>query len=102
MRGVAKRQISPGTSPANAHVPQLIVEPRASRARSTAKGFAAMAVINMAEEIVLVRKHVSMRYDPIFFSVLSAGSLPHAKQRALASGKKMPPARAATCTPTSV
>ena len=96
MRGVAARQTSPGTRPARAQVPQLMVDPRASLARSTARGLAAMAVMNIADEIVVVWKQVSIKYDPIFFSVLSAGSLPQAKQRAFARGKNIPPARAAT------
>lgn len=47
-------------SPARAQVPQLIVLPSASAARLTARGLAAMAVMNMAEEMVLVWKQVSM------------------------------------------
>ena len=69
MRGVAIRQTRPGTRPARAQVPQLMVVPRASLARSTASGLAAMAVINMAEEIVDVWNHVFIRYAPSFFSV---------------------------------
>ena len=38
-----------------------MVLPKASAARLTASGFAAMAVMNMAEEIVVVWKQVSMR-----------------------------------------
>lgn len=79
-------------------MPQLIVLPRASAARLTDRGFAAIAVINMAEEMVVVWKQVSITYEPTFFSVPFAGSLPHDRQRALARGKKMPPALAATCT----
>lgn len=56
-----------------------------------------MAVMNMAEEMQLVWKQVSMTYAPTFFSVPFSGELPHARHRALARGKKMPPARAATC-----
>ena len=82
--------------PARAHVPQLMVLPRASAAKLTASGFAAMAVMNMADEMVVVWKHVSMRYEPTFFSVPLAGSLPQERQRALAKGKKIPPALAAT------
>ena len=78
-------------------ITQLIWEPSASAARLTARGLAAMAVMNMAEEMVLVWKQVSMTYAPTFFSVPFSGELPQARQRALARGKKIPPARAATC-----
>ncbi len=63
------RQMSPGTRPASAQVPQLMVVPRVSLARSTASGLAAMAVMNMAEEMVDVWKQVFIRYAPSFFSV---------------------------------
>ena len=45
--------------PASAQVPQLICRPSACAARSTASGLAAMAVMNMAEEMVLVWKRSS-------------------------------------------
>jgi len=54
-----------------------------------------MAVMNIPEEIVDVWNNVVMTYAPIFFSVLLAGSEPHATHNALARGKKIPPARAA-------
>jgi len=82
----------PGTMPARAQAPHEIGCPSASEARLTARGLAAMAVMNIAEEMQLVWKHVFMTYAPIFFSVPLAGSLPQARQRALAKGKKMPPA----------
>ena len=91
MRGVAARQMRPGTMPAMAQAPQEMGWPRASDAKLTARGLAAMAVINMADEMQLVWKHVFMTYAPIFLSVPLAGSLPQARQRALARGKKMPP-----------
>ena len=47
--------------PARAHVPQLMVLPKASEAKLTASGFAAMAVINIADEMVVVWKQVSIR-----------------------------------------
>lgn len=47
--------------PASAQVPQLMVLPRASAARFTERGFAAMAVMNMAEDMVVVWKQVSIR-----------------------------------------
>lgn len=53
-RGVITRQTRPGTRPASAQVPQLMVDPRASLAKSTARGLAAIAVMNIAEEIVVV------------------------------------------------
>ena len=77
--------------PANAHAPQEIGCPKASDARLTAKGLAAMAVMNMADEMQLVWKQVFITYAPIFFSVPLAGSLPQARQRAFAKGKKIPP-----------
>ena len=89
--------MTPGMRPASAQVPQLMVVPSASLARSTASGFAAIAVMNMADEMVVVWKQVSMTYAPTFFSVLAAGSLPQARHSAFARGKKMPPALAATC-----
>lgn len=64
-------------------------------ARFTLSGLAAMAVMNIPEEIVEVWNTVVMTYAPIFFSVPLAGSEPHATQSALARGKKIPPARAA-------
>lgn len=82
--------------PALAQAPQEMGCPRASDARLTAKGLAAIAVMNMAEEIVLVWKQVFMTYEPIFLSVPLAGSLPQARHRALAKGKKMPPAGSAS------
>ena len=54
-----------------------------------------MAVMNMALVIVLVWKQVTIRYEPIFLDVPSAGSDPHACASALHNGKKIPPARAA-------
>jgi len=92
MSGAAARQMRPGTMPARAQAPHEIGCPRASEARLTARGLAAMAVMNIAEEMQLVWKQVFMTYAPIFFSVPLAGSLPQARQRALARGKKMPPA----------
>jgi hypothetical protein len=47
------RQVRPGTRPARAHVPQLMLMPAAD-ARLTARGLAAMAVMNMADDTVLV------------------------------------------------
>jgi hypothetical protein len=38
MAGAVSRQISPGTSPASAHCPQLMVKPSESRARLTCAG----------------------------------------------------------------
>lgn len=90
--GAAARQMRPGTMPARAQAPHEIGCPRASEAKLTARGLAAMAVMNIAEEMQLVWKHVFMTYAPIFFSVPWAGSLPQARHRALARGKKMPPA----------
>ena len=54
MSGVQTRQISPGTIPANAQAPHEMGCPKVSEARLTARGFAAMAVMNMADEMVLV------------------------------------------------
>lgn len=72
-------------TPPHTHTP-------ADCARLTASGLAAMAVMNMAEETVVVWKHVFIRYAPIFFWVPFSGSDPQARHRALARGKKMPPA----------
>lgn len=47
-------------SPARAQVPQEMVLPSVSAAKFTARGLAAMAVMNIAEEMVVVWKHVSM------------------------------------------
>ena len=47
----------------------LMVAPSVSRARSTASGLAAMAVMNMAEEMQDVWKSTFITYAPIFFSV---------------------------------
>ena len=60
MSGTDNRQMTPGIRPASAQVPQLMVVPSASLARSTASGFAAIAVMNMADEMVVVWKQVSM------------------------------------------
>lgn len=60
MRGAAARHMSPGTMPARAQAPQVMGCPRASEARLTAKGLAAMAVMNMAEEMQLVWNRVFM------------------------------------------
>jgi hypothetical protein len=38
MAGAVSRQMSPGTSPASAHCPQLMVAPSESRARLTCAG----------------------------------------------------------------
>lgn len=65
-------------------------------ARLTESGLAAMAVMNMPEVMHDVWKRVAMTYAPIFFSVPSSGLDPQATQRAFASGRKMPPARAAS------
>ncbi len=78
--------------PARAQAPHEIGSPRISEARLTARGLAAMAVMNITEEMQLVWKQVFVTYAPIFFSVPLAGSLPQARQRALARGNKMPPA----------
>ncbi len=85
MRGAEMRQMIPGTSPARAQVPQEMGYPRDCVARSTARGLAAMAVMNMAEEIVLVWKQVFITYAPILFWVPSDGLLPHDSQRACSS-----------------
>ncbi len=53
-------------------------------------------MMNMAEETVVVWKQVSMRKAPSFLAVPFSGSEPQARHRALARGKKIPPARAAT------
>merc|ERR1711959_644952 len=50
----------------------------------------------MAEEIVVHWKVVCMTYAPSLLSVPFSGSEPQARQSALASGMKIPPARAAT------
>lgn len=60
INGAAARHISPGTIPASAQAPQEMGWPRASEAKFTAKGLAAMAVINIADEMQLVWKHVFM------------------------------------------
>lgn len=60
MRGTAARQMRPGTRPAKAQLAQLMELPKASLARSTARGFAAIAVMNIADEMVVVWKQVSM------------------------------------------
>mmetsp|Transcript_45100 Transcript_45100/g.134648 ORF Transcript_45100/g.134648 Transcript_45100/m.134648 type:complete len:244 (-) Transcript_45100:312-1043(-) len=95
MSGTSARHTSPGTSAAMAQPPQEISTPAAS-ARFTASGLAAMAVMNMEEDTVVVWKQVSIRNEPIFLAVPFSGSEPHARHSALANGKKMPPARAAT------
>ena len=58
MRGAAMRHMRPGTMPARAQAPQEMGCPRASEARLTARGLAAMAVMNIAEEMQLVWKQV--------------------------------------------
>ena len=68
----------------------------ASAARLTDSGLAAMAVMNMPLLMVVHRKQVIITKAPIFFSVPFSGSEPHARHSALASGRKSPPARAAT------
>ena len=78
-----------------AHCAQEMVIPVTDAAKFTDNGLAAMAVMNIPEEIVDVWNIVVMTYAPIFFSVLFAGSEPHATHNALARGKKIPPARAA-------
>ena len=60
MAGTPRRQTSPGTAAATAHVPQLMVSPMTSAARFTASGLAAIAVMNMAEETVVHWKAVCM------------------------------------------
>ena len=72
------------------------MEMPSAAARLTASGLAAIAVMNIADDTHVVWKHVFMTYAPIFFCVPLSGSEPHARHSALASGKKMPPARAAT------
>lgn len=52
------RHMRPGTMPARAQAPQEMGCPRASEARLTARGLAAMAVMNIAEEMQLVWKQV--------------------------------------------
>jgi hypothetical protein len=79
-----------------AHVPHEMVDPNASVARFTARGLAAMAVMNIPEDTVVHKKHVIIKYAPIFFSVPFSGSDPHARHNALANGRNKPPARAAT------
>jgi len=85
----------PGTMPPRAQVPQEMVLPMVSLARLTARGLAAMAVMNMAEVTQVHWKHVFMMYEPSLSWVPFSGSEPQAMQRALARGKVMPPARAA-------
>ena len=95
MSGVAMRQMRPGNAAPMAHCAQVMVIPVMDAAKLTLSGFAAIAVMNIPEEMVDVWKTVVMTYAPIFFSVPSSGVDPHATQSALASGKKIPPARAA-------
>lgn len=57
-RGMVSSVNPPGTMAASAHVPQEMVVPNASAARLTARGFAAIAVMNMAEETVVAWKQV--------------------------------------------
>lgn len=64
-----------------AHSPQLMLMPSAA-ARLTARGLAAMAVMNMAEETVVVWKQVFITYAPIFLAVPLSGSEPQARHRA--------------------
>jgi hypothetical protein len=80
--GVATSAVRPGAAPATAHWPHEIVVPSASAARLTASGLAAIAVMNMEEEMQVQRKQVIIRYAPIFASVPLAGSEPHARQSA--------------------
>ena len=60
MAGTDTRHTRPGTRPARAQVPHEMVVPSASAARLTASGLAAMAVMNMAEEMQDVWKSVFM------------------------------------------
>ena len=55
MRGTVSRQKIPGMIPASAHSPQLMLMPSAA-ARFTARGLAAIAVMNMADDTVVVCK----------------------------------------------
>mmetsp|Transcript_23928 Transcript_23928/g.77747 ORF Transcript_23928/g.77747 Transcript_23928/m.77747 type:complete len:201 (-) Transcript_23928:118-720(-) len=73
-----------------------MVWPMVAAARLTLSGLAAMAVMNMPDDTHEVWKTVVITYAPIFFCVPSSGLEPHARQSALVSGKKMPPARAAS------
>lgn len=60
------------------------------------KGFAAIAVKNIAEEITEVWKHVSINHDPSLCSVPSPTFEPHATQSDLTRGRNIPPALAET------
>lgn len=83
-RGMVSRVKTPGTMPASAQVPQLIVWPRASAARFTARGLAAIAVMNIADETVVAWKHTcshgglcsyDKRMPALAAYVLSGGSV---------------------------
>jgi len=75
IRGRTIRQMSPGTRPARAHVPQVIWMP-ASAAKPTMSGLEAMAVRNMAEMTRFPWKALDIRNEPMRRPVPLAGSLP--------------------------
>lgn len=60
------------------------------------RGFAAIAVKNIDDEITEVWKQVSINQDPNLFSVPSPALLPHAMHKDFTKGKKIPPALAET------
>jgi len=94
--GTTIKDTSPGTIAALAQSVHPIVCLIVLNAKLALKGFAAIAVKNIEEEITEVWKQVSINHEPRRCSVPSPTLLPQATQRDFTNGRKIPPARAET------